>query len=136
MGTALSTFPTHWQFVGTGGANGSGNTFTPLGLLTPNVPQGRRDGQAQIIDDLSFVIGTHTLKFGVNFRRNRLTDLSSGKADRGRGVCFLLRPGVCSRGIGLWLQLFRAAIQRLHGRSFPPLQSRLLCRSEEHTSEL
>ena len=88
MKTALSTFPTYWQFVGTGGANGSGNAFTALGLLTPNVPQGRRDGQAQIIDDLSLVMGSHTLKFGVNFRRNRLTDLSSAKLTEGGAYIF------------------------------------------------
>ena len=34
--------------------------------------------QYQIIDDFSKVIGPHNLKFGVNFRRNDITDYSPG----------------------------------------------------------
>ena len=37
-------------------------------------PQGRDVGQGQLIDDLSITHGRHTLKFGENFRRNRVSD--------------------------------------------------------------
>ena len=39
-------------------------------------PQGRRVSQYQVIDDLSWTKGNHALKFGVNFRGNRITDLT------------------------------------------------------------
>jgi hypothetical protein len=109
MKTALSTFPTYWQFVGTGGANGSGNAFTALGLLTPNVPQGRRDGQGQIIDDLSRHGQPHA-EIRCQLQEKPAHRSFLGKADRGRGVYFLLRSGVCLRGIGLWLQLLRTTL--------------------------
>src|SRR5262249_30375946 len=52
-----------------GGANGGG--FVTVGA---NIPTGRNVGQAQIIDDLSWNKGSHTLKAGVNLRYNRVTD--------------------------------------------------------------
>ncbi|MBV9760717.1 MAG: TonB-dependent receptor [Acidobacteriaceae bacterium] len=58
--------------TGTGG-------FYELGGFYENnffFPQGRDAGQGQIVDDLSFVKGKHTLKVGVNYRRNRVTDFS------------------------------------------------------------
>jgi len=59
-----------------GGANGSTN-FVSLGA---SFPTGRKVGQAQLIDDLSWIKGNHTIKTGVNYRFNKVTDtaLSSG----------------------------------------------------------
>lgn len=37
-------------------------------------PQGRNVGQFQLIDDISIIKGNHTLKFGENFRKNRVSD--------------------------------------------------------------
>ncbi|HUK49232.1 MAG TPA: TonB-dependent receptor [Terriglobales bacterium] len=41
-------------------------------------PQGRNVTQYQISDDYSLQKGNHTLKFGINFRRNDLTDYTPG----------------------------------------------------------
>ena len=58
-----------------GGARGGG--FPTVGASFPN---GRNVGQLQLIDDLSYIHGSHTLKAGVNYRYNKVTDtsLSSG----------------------------------------------------------
>lgn len=39
-------------------------------------PQGRRVSQWQLVDDFSWTKGVHGLKFGVNMRRNKITDLT------------------------------------------------------------
>jgi hypothetical protein len=61
--------------LGDGGARGGG--FPTLGATFPT---GRNVGQLQLIDDLSWVKGSHTLKAGINWRYNTVTDtsLSSG----------------------------------------------------------
>jgi hypothetical protein len=41
-------------------------------------PQGRNVTQYQISDDYSWIKGKHDLKFGVNFRRNDITDYTPG----------------------------------------------------------
>ena len=76
----LNVFPTALYF-GEGGANGSGS-FTTLGLAD-NMPQGRRVGQGQFIDDVSWNKGTHSIKFGVNYRKNRVTDTSPQELAQG-----------------------------------------------------
>lgn len=67
--TALvqSIFPyatTFAQGVTFSGVNGSGEAF----------PQGRNVTQYQFIDDFSYVVGKHNLKFGENFRRYDVSD--------------------------------------------------------------
>jgi hypothetical protein len=61
--------------LGDGGARGGG--FPTVGA---GFPTGRNVGQLQLIDDLSYIHGAHTLKAGVNYRYNKVTDtsLSSG----------------------------------------------------------
>jgi hypothetical protein len=51
---------------------GGGNGFNQ----TPDndFPQGRNSSMGQVTDDLSITRGAHTLKMGVNFRRDDLTD--------------------------------------------------------------
>ncbi|HZP63061.1 MAG TPA: hypothetical protein VFB28_06550, partial [Terriglobales bacterium] len=56
----------------------SGNAFYGLGRLLNDWPQGRNVTQYQIVDDFSKLHGSHSLKFGVNFRRNDITDYSPG----------------------------------------------------------
>lgn len=46
-------------------------------------PQGRNVTQYQIINDFSTQHGNHSLKFGVNFRRNDITDYSPGAGSIG-----------------------------------------------------
>ncbi len=56
----------------------SGRSFYDLGFDLNIWPQGRNVTQYQIVDDLSKVRGNHNLKFGVNFRRNDITDYAPG----------------------------------------------------------
>lgn len=68
------------------GINGAPGGFYPMGFgFQPGgfvddgfniFPQGRNAGQLGIVDDLSKVIGSHTLKVGVNLRKNRVSDYS------------------------------------------------------------
>jgi hypothetical protein len=80
---AVAAFPVNF-FIANGGSNGAGG-FTQMGLGARETgqnegfqffPQGRNVGQGQITDDLSIVRGRHTFKFGVNFRKDRITDSS------------------------------------------------------------
>jgi hypothetical protein len=53
------------------------DTFPNIGLgefgvnigPNPNAPQGRTDGGYQLVDNVSWVLGNHSLKFGVDVRR-------------------------------------------------------------------
>ena len=56
----------------------SGATFADLGRDLNDWPQGRNVTQYQIIDDFSKLKGNHNFKFGVNFRRNDITDFAPG----------------------------------------------------------
>jgi Carboxypeptidase regulatory-like domain len=56
----------------------AGNTFASLGRNLNVWPQGRNVTQYGIVDDFSWTKGHHTLKVGVNFRRNDITDFSPG----------------------------------------------------------
>lgn len=69
---ALNTFPVYMNIFD-GGANGTGQ-ISSLGVATNTFPQGRRVGQFQLIDDFAYTHGSHTLKFGLNYRYNRVTD--------------------------------------------------------------
>jgi len=56
----------------------SGNAFSSLGFDLNLWPQGRNVTQYGIIDDFSKVKGNHTLKVGINFHRDDVTDYSPG----------------------------------------------------------
>ncbi len=45
-------------------------------LPSPALPTGRRGQQFQVIDDLSWNHGSHTMQVGINHRSNRVTDTS------------------------------------------------------------
>jgi hypothetical protein len=68
----LNAFPAY-IILGDGGANGTGG-ISPLGINTGKYPQGRRIGQLQLVDDLSYSLGKHSLKTGINYRYNRVAD--------------------------------------------------------------
>jgi hypothetical protein len=62
----LAAFPYNLAFAG--------GTFTTLGGENSVFPQGRNSTQYQISNDFSWIKGRNNLKFGVNFRRNDITD--------------------------------------------------------------
>lgn len=78
---AETAFPGDFLFDD-GGANGSANNSTGTGFANVDalLPTGRRGEQFQLIDDLSWSHGHHTLQGGVNDRNNRISDssISSG----------------------------------------------------------
>ena len=74
IGQALSLQPYETTFS-------SGQFFTPGGTSYQTWPQGRAVTQYQIEDDLAWQKGHHTLKFGVDFRRNDITDYTPGGFD-------------------------------------------------------
>ena len=49
-----------------------------LGIAT-NMPQGRNVGQAELVDDLTWTHGKHTIKGGVNYRYNKITDFTNNE---------------------------------------------------------
>jgi hypothetical protein len=73
LSAALNAFPTRFNIFD-GGANGSGG-MASLGVPAA-FPQGRRIGQLQIVDDISYGAGNHLLKAGVNYRYNQEADLT------------------------------------------------------------
>jgi hypothetical protein len=64
----------------------AGGAFFDLGRDLNDWPQGRNVTQYQIVDDFSKVKGKHNLKFGVNFRRNDITDFAPGFFTTGQNV--------------------------------------------------
>lgn len=69
---ALALMPAAFSFAD-GGANGGGIVAAGANTI---LPTGRRGQQLQLIDDLSWNRGRHTLQFGANYRDNRVTDTS------------------------------------------------------------
>ena len=63
----LAAFPTTLQF-------NDGSLSNMGGAIGQIFPQGRNVTQYQIVDDLALTKGAHTLKFGVNYHRNDVTD--------------------------------------------------------------
>jgi hypothetical protein len=92
--TAATTavFPTYFGFFGSqgdqGGSNGGGiyNMGPPDTWLTWT--QGRDSGQYQLVDDLSWTHGSHTVKVGLNYRRNRVTDFGDEQGQIGSYLFF------------------------------------------------
>ena len=56
----------------------AGGAFSSLGRLINIVPQGRNVTQYQFVDDFSITKGEHSLKFGLSFRRNDISDFDPG----------------------------------------------------------
>jgi hypothetical protein len=67
---ALSLMPETWY--------PNDGCCSELGIAT-NFPQGRNVGQAQFVDDLTWVHGKHSLKGGVNYRYNKVTDFTNSE---------------------------------------------------------
>lgn len=75
ISTAVSTMPYSLSFAG-GAPNGF--FYAPGGVNYSTWPQGRHTTNYQVEDDFSWQKGNHSLKFGVNFRRNDVTDYAPG----------------------------------------------------------
>ena len=69
----LAAFPTLLNF-----GNGAFQTLGGFFGLGNNLPQGRNVTQFQLSDDYSKTVGAHTIKFGVKYRRNDVTDFDLG----------------------------------------------------------
>jgi hypothetical protein len=79
LGAATALMPFRLNFVG-GSVAG---TFYSLGRDLNDWPQGRNVTQYGIVDDFSMQKGNHALKFGVNFRRNDVSDYDPGAGSVG-----------------------------------------------------
>ncbi|AXC15389.1 Oar protein [Acidisarcina polymorpha] len=77
---AEAAFPANFVFDD-GGANGSASNSTGTGFANVDAvfPYGRRGQQLQLIDDLSWSHGKHTIQAGINNRNNRISDSSIGQ---------------------------------------------------------
>ncbi len=63
---ALQLFPEEIRFAG--------NYFSRIGNDLASYPQGRVTTQYQFIDDVTKIKGPHSVKFGVSYKRNDVTD--------------------------------------------------------------
>ena len=76
---SVKTFPTTLVFQdGIGIANLGGTNY--------NYPQGRNVQQYQLVDDLSMQVKRHSLKFGINYRGNKISDYRSQVNKAGRTI--------------------------------------------------
>ena len=73
------------MFLNEGGSNSGWYQigYGANGLGYDAFPQGRNAGQLGLVDDLSKVWGKHTLKVGVNYRKNNVTDYTVQEAAHG-----------------------------------------------------
>jgi outer membrane receptor protein involved in Fe transport len=80
----LAAFPTYIYGIADGGSNGSA-AYGGTGLLgMPNsYIDGRDVTQYQFVDDLSWVKGNHTFRFGYDFRRDDVNDYDSQQNEAG-----------------------------------------------------
>jgi hypothetical protein len=81
LSSALSAFPyilstTDTSLTPLGSGSGSDPAFALF-------PQGRNVTQWQLVDDLSIERGKHTLKLGVNFRRDDVSDFTASEGSFG-----------------------------------------------------
>ena len=76
----LAAFPTFLTFT-----SASINSGAALGALGENnaFPQGRNVTQYQFVDDLSYVRGNHTMSYGLDFRREDLSDYDAQSGENG-----------------------------------------------------
>lgn len=79
---SLAIYPTT-TFFGDGGGDG---VLTTLGGENYVFPQGRNVTQYQIVDDFNYNLGNHTVKLGVNFRRNDVTDYAPSVLTSGEQI--------------------------------------------------
>jgi hypothetical protein len=116
---AESTFPGYLFPLGAGGSNTA--NFYPMGDQWFAFPQGRDSGQGQIVDDYSWIHGKHAFKFGVNFRRNRVTDFTYEEGKVGSNFFFSLADfadGATNPNTGSFYSQVFAPLQDAHIRFY------------------
>ncbi len=84
LAAALQAFPERIQIFD-GGTNSAG--IAAIGYPVRD-PFGRRAGQFQIVDDISYSTGSHFLRAGVNYRYNREADLRYANVSEGKFALF------------------------------------------------
>src|SRR5215472_6602741 len=70
---------------------GDGSLSNMGGAIGEIFPQGRNVTQYQIVDDYALTRGNHTLKFGVNYHRNDVTDFGPQVFTAGLVVPFTMQ---------------------------------------------
>lgn len=65
----------------------------------PAYPQGRRAGQFQLVENLSYQIGRHSFKAGLDYRYNRITDLNYHGILQGAAFSFRSLSGFSSGNV-------------------------------------
>ena len=80
LAATIATFPTYLDFFD--GAINTGADFGTLGAPY-YFPQGRNVSQYQFVDDVSYIRGKHTLRFGYNFRRDDVSDYDAQEIENG-----------------------------------------------------
>ncbi len=106
LSATLAAFPTYLNFFD--GAINTGQDFGTLGAPY-YFPQGRNVSQYQFVDDLSYVRGNHTLRFGFNFRRDDVSDYDAQENENGQYQFFSLADfanGVVTGNNSVYLQNF------------------------------
>jgi hypothetical protein len=105
LSATLNAFPTYLSFQD-GGAGGSAGTGT-LGLPY-YFPQGRNVTQFQFADDLSWIRGSHTFRFGYNFRRDDVSDYDAQENIQGNYALLMsdFANGTLSSGNSVYGQNF------------------------------
>ncbi len=78
---SLAAFPLNLN-IADGGANGTGG-FTSLGFSQARFRKDAASANCRLVDDLSYIVGKHSLKFGINYRYNRVTDTGNQKLTQG-----------------------------------------------------
>ena len=120
VAAATALFPSEWYFNGDGGANGTGG-FTQMGMSYDTYPQGRRAGQLQLSDNFSYLKGRHTIKAGVNYRYNRITDTGNQRYVSGGRYLFYsvadMASGVIDPNSGTQYAQRYTPFQAVHLRS-------------------
>ncbi len=76
LAAALKVFPTTFAF-------NDGAPYSNLGGSDNAYPQGRKVRQWQLVDDYSWTIGNHTVKFGTNIRENFISTYAYGSNTSG-----------------------------------------------------
>jgi hypothetical protein len=75
LAAALKAFPTSFAFTD--------GLFATLGGIDSGVPQGIKARQWQLVDDYSYIRGRHTIKAGVNVRKNFMSSYFYGALTSG-----------------------------------------------------
>lgn len=93
LSAATSALPVNLILSNDGGINAGG--WYPIGFgyqplpglafdeYFDTFPQGRNVGQFELLDDLSKIWGKHNVKFGVNYRYNRVSDYTLQQQENG-----------------------------------------------------